>query len=103
MSRIEAKRCSQVDRSVMQSVCAFSNEPGLGGGYLLLGVVRDPMDLFGNAYVAEGIADPDKVQSDLVSQCASVFNRPIRPRVAVEQLIGKDGDRRLRAGGQPDR
>ncbi|CAA7615186.1 Predicted transcriptional regulator [Magnetospirillum sp. SS-4] len=54
-----------------------------------MGVVRDPMDLFGTAYVVEGIADPDKVQSDLVSQCASVFNRPIRPRVAVEQLKGK--------------
>ena len=87
--RIEAKRCSKIDRSVMQSVCAFSNEPGLGGGYLLLGVVRDQMDLFGNAYEVEGIADPDKVQSDLVSQCASVFNRPIRPRVSVEDLKGK--------------
>lgn len=25
--RIEAKRCTQVDRSVMETVCAFANEP----------------------------------------------------------------------------
>jgi ATP-dependent DNA helicase RecG len=52
-------------------VVAFSNEPGLGGGHLLLGVERDPADLFGGAYGVMGMADPDKLQSDLVSQCAS--------------------------------
>lgn len=87
--RIEAKRASQIDRSVMESVCAFANEPGLGGGYLLLGVTADPVDFFGNAYVVEGVDNPDKIQSDLVSQCASVFNRPLRPRVSVETLQGK--------------
>lgn len=87
--RIEAKRASRIDRSVMETVCAFSNEPGLGGGYLLLGVVRDPQDLFSDAYVVEGIENPDQLQSDLASQCSSVFNRPVRPRVAVEQLNGK--------------
>ena len=87
--RIEAKRCAKIDRSVMETVCAFANEPGLGGGYLLLGVARDSQDLFSNAYVVEGIADPDKLQSDLASQCSSVFNRPVRPRVSVENLRGK--------------
>lgn len=87
--RIEAKRASQIDRSVMETICAFANEPGLGGGYLLLGVVADTHDFFGNAYVVEGIENPDKLQSDLVSQCASIFNRPLRPRVSVEALQGK--------------
>ncbi|MFA5631949.1 MAG: ATP-binding protein [Porticoccaceae bacterium] len=87
--RIEAKRASQIDRSVMETVCAFANEPGLGGGYLLLGVTADPNDFFDNAYIVEGIDNPDKIQSDLVSQCASVFNRPLRPRVAVEALQGR--------------
>lgn len=87
--RIEAKRSQQVDRSVMETVGAFSNEPGLGGGYLLLGVLRDPQDLFSNAYIVEGISNPDKIQSDLASQCASMFNRPVRPRVSVEELNGK--------------
>jgi ATP-dependent DNA helicase RecG len=87
--RIEAKRCSQIDRSVMETVCAFANEPGLGGGYLLLGVARDPDDLFGTAYRVSGVSNPDTLQSDLASQCASVFNRPLRPRVSVEALQGK--------------
>lgn len=87
--RIEAKQARQIDRSVMETVCAFANEPGLGGGYLLLGVSRDPQDLFTNAYKIDGIGNPDKLQSDLASQCASVFNRPLRPRVSVEELSGK--------------
>lgn len=87
--RIEAKRCTQIDRSVMETVCAFANEPGLGGGYLLLGVERDTQDLFNNAYRVVGITQPDKLQADLASQCASVFNRPVRPRVSVETLQGK--------------
>lgn len=87
--RIEAKRCTKIDRSVMETVCAFANEPGLGGGYLLLGVARDQQDLFSNAYAVEGITNPDKIQSDLASQCAVIFNRPVRPRIAVEELNGK--------------
>lgn len=87
--RIEAKRGQQVDRSVMETVCAFANEPGLGGGYILLGVARDTNDLFGTNYVIEGVENPDKIQSDLASQCASVFNTPLRPRIAVEQYEGK--------------
>ena len=87
--RIEAKQARQIDRSVMETICAFANEPGLGGGYLLLGVSRDPQDLFSNGYKVHGVDQPDKLQSDLASQCASVFNRPLRPRVSVEELNGK--------------
>ena len=36
--RIEAKLGREIGSSVMQSVCAFANEPGLGGGYILLGI-----------------------------------------------------------------
>lgn len=87
--RIEAKQCTQIDRSVMETVCAFANEPGLGGGHLLLGVVRDPNDLFGTAYEVVGVNNPDKLQSDLASQCASVFNQPLRPRISVETIHDK--------------
>lgn len=87
--RIEAKQARQIDRSLMETVCAFANEPGLGGGYLLLGVTRDQQDLFTNAYKIDGVENPDKLQSDLASQCASTFNRPVRPRVSVEELSGK--------------
>ena len=37
-SKLEAKRGSQIGDSILETICAFSNEPGLGGGYLLLGV-----------------------------------------------------------------
>ena len=87
--RIEAKLARQIDRSVMETVCAFANEPGLGGGYLLLGVSRDTHDLFSNAFQIDGIDNPEKLQSDLASQCASVFNHPLRPRVSVEVLSNK--------------
>lgn len=86
--RIEAKRASQIDRSIMETVCAFANEPGMGGGWLLLGIARNSQDLFGNAYVIAGVDNPDKLQSDLASQCASVFNRPLRPQVSVESVQG---------------
>lgn len=38
--RIEAKSASAVGKSMMETVCAFANEPGLCGGYLLLGAKR---------------------------------------------------------------
>lgn len=87
---IEAKTAAQVDRSILATVCAFANEPGLGGGYLLLGVAPSPqIDLFGRSYEVVGVSDPDKLQSDLATQCASTFSRPIRPQLSVEKLEGK--------------
>ena len=41
--RIEAKSASAVGKSMMETVCAFANEPGLCGGYLLLGAKRTGM------------------------------------------------------------
>lgn len=38
---IEAKGGSESSHSVMETVCSFSNEPGLGGGYILMGVAID--------------------------------------------------------------
>lgn len=43
---IEAKRASEAGKSILETICAFANEPGLGGGWLLLGVVREEMALF---------------------------------------------------------
>jgi ATP-dependent DNA helicase RecG len=87
---IEAKEASRIDRSVLETVCAFANEPGLGGGYLLLGVgVAAQSGLFSRGYEVVGVPHPDQAQSDLASQCAAMFNRSVRPQVAVEQLDGK--------------
>jgi len=61
----------------------MSNEPGLDGGTILLGVEKEQMNLFPQ-YMAVGIGDPDKVSSDLASGCASKFNIPVRVDVTRE-------------------
>lgn len=86
---IEAKQAREVGKSLLETVSSFSNEPGLGGGHLLLGVAWET-NLFGDrVYRAEGLPDPDKVQADLASQCASVFNQVVRPEMSLERVDGK--------------
>ena len=83
--RVEAKdsRSGDVGNSVYKTLSAFSNEPGQDGGYLLFGVERGE----GGEYDAVGIANPDKLQSDLSSMC-SEFNVAIRPNLQVEEQDG---------------
>ena len=89
-ARIEAKRASEVGKSIMETICAFANEPDLDGGYLLLGAVRKGFDDNGfPVYEPENIANPDKVQNDIANQCASVFNVRIRPQIETEVVDGK--------------
>ena len=88
--RIEAKKASEVGRSIMETICAFSNEPDLGGGYVLLGAVRKGFDENGLPhYEPENIANPDKIQTDIANQCASVFNVRIRPQIETDVVDGK--------------
>ena len=86
--RIEAKVGSDVGKSIMETVCAFANEPGMGGGSLLLGVAREEMALF-PGYSVEGIEHAEHVGSDLATQAAGMFNQPLRLEVRTEQLDGK--------------
>jgi ATP-dependent DNA helicase RecG len=87
--RIEAKRASEIGKSVMQTIIAFANEPGLDGGYLLLGVDWSINDKGDAVYRAVGLPDPDKVQRDLASQCASMLNTALRPEMQTETVEGK--------------
>ncbi len=91
-SDIEAKKANEVGRSIMETICAFSNEPGLGGGYILLGVEKEnaAVSLFPE-YTVTGIDQDksDKIQTDIASQAASMFNRPVRPKINVETVNGK--------------
>lgn len=92
-AKIEAKQCAtKVDRSVMESICAFANEPGLGGGEVVLGISADDEDETDErpAYKATGVADPDGIQSDIASRCSSMFNLVIRPQITVERVDGKN-------------
>ena len=87
--RVEAKRAAEVGRSLLETVCALANEPGLDGGCMLLGVGREEMALF-PAYEVEGIEQPDKVTADLASQCrGGTFNRPVQVDITTEELSGK--------------
>ena len=86
---IEAKGESDSAQSLMESVCSFSNEPGLGGGYILLGVGEDTKAL-DNRFWIEGVENPDKAQLDISTRCASMFNLSVRPRIDVEKLDGKN-------------
>lgn len=86
---IEAKGGSESSHSVMETVCAFANEPGLGGGYILMGVALDKSALFPQ-YIIHEVKDTDKFQRDFASQCAGMFNIPVRPEVSVEKINGKN-------------
>ena len=86
---LEAKSLrDDTSRSILETVCSFSNEPGLGGGVILIGVAENKTG-DGPQYLVDGVADPDKAQLDLATQCKSVFNTPIYPTIKVEKLCGK--------------
>jgi len=86
---IEAKTASDKSRSILETVCAFANEPNAGGGYLLLGVSagKNPNT---QKYVVTGIENTDKMQLDLSSQCNTIFNKPVRVEMQVEKLEDKN-------------
>ena len=86
--RIEAKRASGAGKSLLETVCAFANEPGLGGGWLLLGVVREELALF-PSYQVEGVPQPDKLCADLATQCRETFNQPVRIALSTEHVNGQ--------------
>ena len=86
---LEAKSLrDDTSRSILETVCSFSNEPGLGGGVILIGVAESK-NADGPRYVVDGVDDPDKAQLDLATQCKSVFNTPVYPTIKVEKLQGK--------------
>ncbi len=89
VANVEAKTGSQVGKSILETVCAFSNEPQLGGGHILLGARKADNTLW-PTYEIEGIDDPDQIQSDLATQCAAIFNRPVRPQMSVESINNKN-------------
>lgn len=85
---IEAKKGSKIGKSIMETICAFVNEPGLGGGCILLGL-EAKQTLFETEYIPVGVSEPDKIQQDIINQCQDLFNIPIRPSVVVENVEGK--------------
>lgn len=85
---IEAKRGTEAGKAVMKTVSAFSNEPGLGGGYILFGLERDEATLF-SSYNVAGVDNPDQLSADLSTQCREMLNRPVRPQVETQLINGE--------------
>jgi len=69
--RVEAKTASDIGVSLLEAACAYSNEPGLGGGFILLGVAPAE-DVFWPAYEVVGVEDTDKIQRDIATQCNAI-------------------------------
>ena len=61
---IEAKRATEIGKSMMETISAFANEPRHGGGYLILGVERADLDS-SYEYKITGLADCDRIQLDV--------------------------------------
>ena len=89
---IEAKTARDLGESALETISAFANEPGRGGGYLLFGVSWEHAPT-GGRYVVNGVPNADKLQSDLASACATVFNVPVRPQICVD--IDPESSRRV--------
>ena len=73
-------------RSLFESICAMANEPGLGGGVILVGVSKE-IGLF-PFYTATGVTDPDGLSSNIASTCSTIFNSPFRVAITPEK-VGK--------------
>jgi ATP-dependent DNA helicase RecG len=88
--KIEAKVGTAAGTSILESICAFSNEPGLEGGYIILGVEGAEQTLFPDLkeYRVVGVSQPEKVSDDIATQCASVFNIPVRIVITTENING---------------
>ena len=85
---IEAKGIGDTTTSIMETVCSYANEPGLGGGFILMSISADDSAAAATHYKIDPMPDPDKIQSDIATQCASMFNMPVRPKMTIEKING---------------
>lgn len=83
--RLDAKRAREIDKSIMETVCAYANVPGLGGGFLLSGLAS-PDDIH-TEYWLSGIDNPDKILNDFQSKCRQQFNHAITIQAKQERLM----------------
>ena len=84
---LEAKPGNVISNSILETICAYANTKGIGSGYILLGIEETSDN--NHAYILAGVANPDKLQSDLITQCQNRFNIAINPGIAVGTIEGK--------------
>lgn len=85
--RIEAKQANEIGPSVMQTICAFANEPGLGGGWLLLGIA-EPDHEHDNFWM-NGVQDIDNLLGALQNNCRNQFEHPVSIECKHAKIDGK--------------
>lgn len=84
--QIEAKESNHaLGKSALETISAFSNEPDLEGGFLLLGLKKGEEE----PYTIKGVSEPDKVQQELANVCRHSFNIPINPRISLHSIEGQ--------------
>lgn len=88
--RIEAKETKvKLGKSPLETISAFSNEPDLGGGYLICGLKKNENEDSDQRYIIQGVDDPDQVQQDLARACRNDFNIRISPNIKVDTYNDK--------------
>ena len=84
---IEAKRSTnELGKSALETIAAFANEPGAGGGYLIFGLKEDSDN---HQFHITGVHEPKKIETDVSTLCANSFNVSIRPKIWTERIDGK--------------
>ncbi|MCC7510006.1 MAG: putative DNA binding domain-containing protein [Planctomycetes bacterium] len=90
---IEVKRGSELGKSALETVSAFSNEPGQEGGYLIFGIAEDlaatKRNLFERKFSIAGVPDIGKLQSEIVTQCRDGMDPPVTPQFEMAEREGK--------------
>ena len=89
-TRTEAKRTRQLGKSVLETVIAYTSEPGLNGGYPLLGVNRSVNDKGCTTYAPTGLLLSDNIRPDstnvatlLATLCPKLATYECRPAVSI--------------------
>ena len=57
---------------------------------ILYGIYENKKATGNDRFIVEKLSDCDKIQFDISTQCASMFNLPVRPKIDIEQLEGKN-------------
>ena len=70
-------------RTLLESVCSFSNEPDQNGGIILYGIGQSHGGTSDRRYIVEGVNNIDKAQLDIATQCKESFNIPVYPEITV--------------------
>ena len=86
--RIEAKRASEVGKSIMETICAFANDfDNLGGGYVLVGVEENDNGMAKRPVTGINIGAVDGILKQMVG-FNNMFDPYYLPRTSEKMWTG---------------